>query len=147
MSGRDSFETWAATAVEVRELAALTDDGTPVLVDPSRPDVPACRARSVLDLHGGHIGQQVVVMFEAADPGRPIVMGLLRGNVEERPEHMAVESDGRRMIVSAREQLVLRCGAASITLTREGKVLVEGTYLLSKSKGVNRIKGGSVQLN
>ena len=55
--------------------------------------------------------------------------------------------DGQRLIVSAKEQLVLRCGKASITLTKAGKVLVEGTYLLSRSTGVNRVKGGSVQLN
>ena len=41
----------------------------------------------------------------------------------------------------------LRCGKASITLTRAGKVLIRGAYLLSRSSGVNRIKGGSVQIN
>jgi Phage tail baseplate hub (GPD) len=56
-------------------------------------------------------------------------------------------TDGQRMIVSAREKLVLRCGKASITLTKAGKMLIEGSYLLSRSTGVNRIKGGSVQLN
>jgi hypothetical protein len=43
--------------------------------------------------------------------------------------------------------LVLRCGKARITLTRAGKVLVEGTYISSRSSGVNRIRGGSVHLN
>jgi len=42
---------------------------------------------------------------------------------------------------------VLRCGKASITLTREGKVLIHGSYISSRSTGVNRVKGGSVQLN
>ena len=42
---------------------------------------------------------------------------------------------------------MLRCGKASITLTREGKVLIKGAYLSSRSSGVNRIKGGSVQIN
>ncbi len=51
------------------------------------------------------------------------------------------------MIVNAKEQLVLRCGKASITLTRAGKILIKGSYVLSRSSGVNRIKGGSVQLN
>ena len=51
------------------------------------------------------------------------------------------------MIVSAKEQLVLRCGKASITLTKAGKVMIQGSYVLSRSTGVNRVKGGSVQLN
>ena len=48
---------------------------------------------------------------------------------------------------TAESEIVLRCGEASITLTRAGKVLIRGTYLLSRSSGVNRIKGGSVQIN
>jgi hypothetical protein len=58
-----------------------------------------------------------------------------------------VDADGERLLITARHQLVLRCGKAAITLTQAGKVLIEGTYLSSRSTGVNRIKGGSVQLN
>jgi len=43
--------------------------------------------------------------------------------------------------------LVLRCGKVAITLTQAGKVLIEGTYLSSRSTEVNSIKGDSVQLN
>ena len=93
----------------------------------------------------------VVLMFEGGDPARPIVMGVLRGAKAGRwrsaPAQVEVDADGERMIVSAKEQLVLRCGKASITLTKAGKVLIEGAYVLSRSTGVNRIKGGSVQLN
>ena len=42
---------------------------------------------------------------------------------------------------------MLRCGQASLTLTRAGKILLSGTYVLSHSSGVNRVKGGSVQIN
>src|SRR6185295_18780545 len=102
-----------------------------------------------VDLHGQHIGNSVVLMFERGEPDRPLVVGVLRGEpgwpIAHRPAE--VDVDGERMVVSAREQLVLRCGKASITLTKAGKVLIEGSYLLSRSTGVNRIKGGSVQLN
>jgi hypothetical protein len=65
----------------------------------------------------------------------------------DRVDQVEVDADGERMIVSAKEQVVLRCGKASITLTKAGKVLIQGSYVLSRSSGVNRIKGGSVQLN
>ena len=65
----------------------------------------------------------------------------------EAPAQVEVDADGERMIVSAKEQLVLRCGKASITLTKAGKVLIQGSYVSSRSTGVNRVKGGSVQLN
>jgi hypothetical protein len=55
--------------------------------------------------------------------------------------------DGHRVVLDAEQEIVLRCGKASITLTRAGKVLIRGAYLLSRSSGVNRIKGGSVQIN
>jgi len=104
-----------------------------------------------VDLHGAHIGHEVLIVLEHNDPTRPIVIGVLQGApglpLREVPVQVEVDADGQRMIVSAKEQLVLRCGKASITLTKAGKVLIEGSYLLSRSSGVNRIKGGSVQLN
>ena len=138
--------------VVIGELVALADDGrSPIVLYPDQPGTAALRARSVVDLHGPHIGQPVVLMFEAGDPTRPIVMGVLRQRdgwpTAETPNQVQVDADGERLIVSAAEQLVLRCGKASITLTKAGKVLIQGTYLSSRSTGVNRIKGGSVQLN
>jgi hypothetical protein len=142
----------APAGVSIGELLALTDDGRTALVRFSAvAGGGAVRARSTVDLHGAHIGRPVVLMFEDADPSRPIVMGVLRGEaaspLEERPGQVEVLADGERLVVSAKEQLVLRCGKASITLTKAGKVLIEGAYVSSRSTGVNRLKGGSVQLN
>ena len=55
--------------------------------------------------------------------------------------------DGDRLILTAHEQIVLRCGEASITLTRAGKVLIKGAYVVSRSTGMNRIQGGVVHIN
>jgi hypothetical protein len=63
------------------------------------------------------------------------------------PAQVEVDADGERLLVSARTQMVLRCGKASITLTRAGKVLIQGSYVLSRSTGVNRLRGGAVQIN
>jgi hypothetical protein len=91
------------------------------------------------------------LLFENADATRPIVLGVLRAldpnHLPAQPGNVEVDVDGRRMLVSAKEQLVLRCGRATITLTKAGKVLIEGTYISSRSSGVQRIKGGSIQLN
>jgi len=161
MSGRDLIEPlpgeadsappWQGMGLVVGELIALADDGRTALVVDSSSAAPARRARSVIDLQAVHIGCHVVLMFERDDPARPIVMGVLRGDdthvAGAPPGQVEVSADGDRMVVTAREQLVLRCGKASITLTRAGKVLVDGSYVLVRSTGVNRIKGGSVQLN
>jgi hypothetical protein len=140
------------TGILVGELVAIKDYGcTPLILYPGQAGTAALAARSMIDLHAAHIGKRVVLMFESGDPGRPIVMGVLREAdtwpLEECGGQVEVDADGHRLILRAREQLVLHCGKASITLTKAGKVLIQGTYVLSRSTGVNRIKGGSVQIN
>lgn len=142
----------AISGIAVAQLVALSEDGlTPLLMLPGKGGSAAVRGRSTVDLHGAHIGREVVVAFEAADMAQPIVLGILRGasdrSIERRPGQVDVDADGERLVVSAKNQIVLRCGKASITLTKAGKVLIEGVYVSSRSRGVNRVKGGSIQLN
>jgi len=138
--------------VRVGQLVALKDDGTvPLVIYNGQPISAAIPARATLDLHGSHIGRDVVLMFEDGNPTRPIIVGCLHDpharSLPEQPGHVDVDVDGQRLLVSAKEQLVLRCGKASITLTRSGKVLFHGTYVSNRSSGVLRLKGGSVQIN
>lgn len=132
-------------------LIGFKDSGAvPLVIFPGQPRSAAVPARTTVDLQGAHIGRQVVLMFDGGDPLRPIVMGCIRGEataLAEQPGRVEVDVDGERLLVTAKEQLVLRCGKASITLTKAGKVLIEGAYVSSRSTGVNRVKGGSVQLN
>jgi uncharacterized protein DUF6484 len=138
--------------VRVGRLVAFKDDGTvPLVTYEGQPQSAALPARATLDLHGSHIGRDVVLMFEDGDPHRPLVMGCLHEahgrSLPEQPGTVEMDVDGQRLVVSAKEQLVLRCGKASITLTRSGKVLFHGTYVSNRSSGVLRLKGGSVQIN
>src|SRR5262249_2456964 len=103
-----------------------------------------------VDVQPSQVGRQVVLILEQGDVTRPIIFGVLRGEegasqlAESR--HVSVDADGERLVVNARHQIVFQCGKASITLTAAGKVLIQGTYVLSRSSGVNRIRGGSVQV-
>ncbi len=103
-------------------------------------------ARAVTPLQKEDESKEVALMFEGGDPGRPIVMGkMVSPLAEPRPD---VATDGKRLVeISAQEEIVLRCGDSSITLTRAGKILIRGAYVLSRSSGVNRIQGGSVEIN
>jgi hypothetical protein len=150
-------ESPAGTEAEIHglvigELLALSGDGiAPLVRVPRSTGSSVLPASTCVDLHGPHIGASVVLMFERGNPNRPIVLGVLRGRTgwatSDKPGHVEVDADGERMVVSAREQLVLRCGKASVTLTKAGKVVLSGTYICSKSSGVNQISGGSVHLN
>jgi len=157
--GAVAFETPTGTApdhridgIVVGQIVGFHDNGaTPFVIHPRQSGTAAVAARALVDLHGEHIGQDVVLMFDGGDPLRPIVMGYVRGEknwrLPEQPGQVDVEADGERLVVSAKEQVVLRCGKASITLTKAGKVMIQGNYVVSRSSGVNRLKGGSVQIN
>lgn len=65
---------------------------------------------------------------------------------QERPD-TDLSVNNKRHVIEAEEEIVLKCGEASITLTKAGKILIRGKYVLTRSEGVNRIMGGSVQVN
>ncbi len=133
-------------------LIGFLDDGrTPLVIFPGQIGDAAIAARATVDLHGAHIGREIVLVFEQGDPRHPIILGCMQRPegwpLKESPAQVEVDVDGERLTVSAKEELVLRCGKASIVLTKSGKILIHGTYISNRSSGVMRIKGGSVQLN
>jgi hypothetical protein len=138
----------AATA----RLHGFDLDDQPLLVGvPGLPGEKAA-ARTTVALHQAQIGSTVVVLFEQGDVRRPIVIGVLDDRASAMPlseplPPVSVQADGERMVIRAEREIVLRCGEASITLTRAGKVVIKGTYVLSRSSGVNRIKGAAVDIN
>jgi hypothetical protein len=135
----------------VGKLVGFADVGaTPLVTFSGQPTSAAQPARATLDLHAAHIGRHTVLIFEDGDPHRPIILGCL--NEDNAPlasaaEQVTVDADGQRLVVSAKDRIILRCGKASITLTREGHVIVQGAYVTNHSSGVLRLKGGSVQIN
>jgi len=133
----------------VGKLAGISESGEPLVHFGKMPAGSAIPARLVVTISLQDVGRQAVLLFENGDPLKPILMGLLREPLPVGSEDSPVEVrlDGESLNLTARQEIVLRCGKASITLTRAGKVLIRGAYLLSRSSGANRIKGGSVQIN
>jgi len=100
-------------------------------------------------------GQEALIVFEGGDPDRPIVVGLMESaevdlaktEPDTKQPLMEAVVDGETVKIEGPKKIVLRCGKGSITITKDGKIMVRGTDLLSRSSGPNRIKGGSVQIN
>lgn len=137
--------------VRIGELVAVQDGVVPLVIFPGQPGTAAIRALTVPYLSSKDIGKAVVLSFADGSVNRPIVMGCL---VDDRarplgPElrQVEVDVDGRSLVVSAKDEIVLRCGKASLTLTRAGKVLIRGTHVVSRSSGANLVKGGTVEIN
>ncbi len=147
-------------APNVGRLAAAEQPGEVLVECEGRGPRPA-RLLSGLDRDAltrpGNQGREVLVVFDGGNPDRPIVVGLLEDPLEhlvrlevseeqaEQPKEFQV--DGKRVILEAEEEVVLRCGEGSITLRKDGKIVIRGTHILSRSSGPHRIKGGSVNIN
>lgn len=93
-------------------------------------------------------GDDVLVL---ALPERPVLLGRIgRAAAAGEPAAAAATPESRhekRLVLEADEEILLRVGEASIRITADGKVVVRGEHVLTRAKGTNRIKGGSVAIN
>jgi hypothetical protein len=142
--------TPAMPTIVVAEFTGLGEGGAPHVRLPGQAD--AVRARSIVALPARLAGRQVLVVHETGREGAPIVTGVLHEEQDAAAPLPAgppfeLEVDGQHVALVAQQQLVLRCGEASVTLTREGKILLRGTYVSSRSSGVHRIHGAVVEIN
>lgn len=110
-------------------------------------------ARSAVQLTNGEWvglpGAPVVLGFEGNDTSRPVILGLVRDTLMAPllPLQAVVRVEGRRLELSASDEISLRCGRASITLRADGAVLIKGGELVSRASGRNRITGSTVAIN
>lgn len=135
-------------------IVSAVDDLGRVWIHLGVPSTRPVLARTLRPLAAKDRGRTAAVVLLQGDPEQPLVLGLVHepkvtlGPLE--PSEVAAPQaivDGDRLVLEAAREVVIRCGQASLTLTRAGKVLIRGAYVLSRSSGVNRIKGGSVQIN
>ena len=148
-----------AAGVQLGTIVALLPDGTPQIEIPGM----GLRLNARLAVHTTRehvetaitLQQEVVIQFEGNDPRRPIIIGFIQHLHDKPPVSketgpspvVEADVDGKRVRVTAEDEIVLQCGSASITLRRNGRVVVRGTYVETHSDGTNRIKGGQVQIN
>jgi len=99
--------------------------------------------------HAIEAQQTVLLLIEEGAPRRPIIIGFVEDRVrpDRAPQIIEANVDGKRVRLVAQDEVVLECGSASITLRRNGRVIIKGTYVETHSDGTNRIKGGQVRIN
>lgn len=121
-------------------------DGDERFLIESVPGEAPVAAASTVALHDADAGVAVVVALEGGDARRPVIIGRLHRRACRVPS-LQPRVDGERLVLAAEREIELRCGEASIVLTRAGKVLIKGNYVLTRSRGANRIKGAYVDIN
>ena len=131
------------------KLTGLAGDGAAHVTFAGATGQHTMSARSIVDLELHFVGRDVVLFFADETWHDPIILGVVHGaRPGEKPDvestRVSVISDGERLTLSAAREIELKCGQASLTLTRAGKIVVRGTNLLSRATGVNRIFAKSV---
>ena len=97
-------------------------------------------------------GRKVILGFENGNPEHPILFGFLENADARKPVELVPEPDTATEIpeslhLKSEQELILECGKAKISLRADGRIVILGGYVVSRSTGVNKIKGGSVQIN
>jgi len=131
-------------------LGGFTEQGEPLVDFCGNLTGRQLAALTTVAVRPEDLGKEVILLFEDGDATRPLLVGVVQSPASSAPvpkDTVDVSLDGRRLTLTAEQEITIRCGESSITLTRAGKILIKGAYLLSKATGPNRIKGGSVQLN
>lgn len=156
---RQEYELIKGT--RIGKITAIDDNGT-IIVDyhgnPAGHAVKAqmtSSARKIIKQHNA-VNKKVLLAFENDNPEQPVIIDTIYSLLDDMTENPVEPKedeiktaiiDGQRIVFDADEEVVLRCGDASITMTKDGKVLIRGAYVSSNSSGVNRVKGGSVSIN
>jgi hypothetical protein len=129
-----SLATFAGFDAEGHFLVTLTDA------------LHAVPALSTLGLAETDIGTSVVIALRNGKVREPVILGRLQPREAPAPA-AALRIDGECVVLQGRQRIELRCGEASIVLTRAGKILIRGNYVLSRSSGLNKLKGAFVDIN
>jgi hypothetical protein len=148
------------TSAHLATIVSISDEGVPeVQIDSDKPKVAARLAVAVTRARietAIVLQQQAVVLFENGNRSRPIIVGFIESlqpepatppAAAEKSPVIEADVDGKRVRLTAHDEIVLECGPASVTLRRNGRVIIRGTYVETRSEGTNRIKGGQVQIN
>lgn len=147
----------------VGQIVQITSQGKPLVDFPGNPLGPVeARVACATPPNLWKVGSQqegipALLMFDNGNADRPIVLGILRDTLESTPQTQEAEFeaegpcrarvDGKKIVFDAKEEILLTCGKSSITLRKDGKIVVKGTHLVSRASRANRIKGGAVAIN
>jgi hypothetical protein len=156
----------------IGKVISINDHGNPLIAYNEATHTLPIEALTTVPLNDASIGKDVAISFAQNQGGTPIVMGVIRRILDDvisqqenttplttaiddintnllRTENSKPEIivDGNKLELSAADEITLRCGKSSITLNKNGKILIKGEHMLNRTAGSYKIKSGSIQLN
>ena len=155
----------AAGEIIIGSLVAINGDGQALVDFSQNPSDSAIQAMVTTVITQQQVNRQVALLFNQGDLNKPVIMGFIQSPLQDmldnhEPQHETekveltadlniddVKVEGEKVTFEAQDEMVFKCGESSLVLTKAGKIMIRGKYLLNRSSGVNRIMGGSVQVN
>ncbi|ATB39507.1 hypothetical protein CYFUS_004951 [Cystobacter fuscus] len=107
--------------------------------------LPPVWPEALLLFADGDPAQPVLLMLLEPTSNTPLTDALLAQPLSRVPAEARV--DGERVVITGRKEVVLECGKASLTLRRDGTVVLRGVNLVSEAEEVHRIRGRKVRIN
>lgn len=166
-SAPSSSELTREGSLLIGKVVSINDHGNPMIAYDETTQNQPVEALTTVPLDAGAIGKDIAVSFAQNNGTMAIVMGVIRRPLDdvlalqseqaEEVMNSAIKDeptgkpevivDGNKLELSASEEITLRCGKASITLNKNGKILIKGEHMLNRTSGSYKIKSGSIQLN
>lgn len=81
-------------------------------------------------------GAEVLVLVEPEQA--PVIVSAILARLPAAPQVLELQ---------AQQQLILRCGDASISIAADGTIEIRGERIDSEAEGIQRIKGAQVRIN
>jgi len=137
-------------------VAAIDTEGA-IWISLSQVSPQPVQARTIVDIDPTAIGAEVLLSFPAETDGRPIILGFVRDRCTRKAPRAALDLDRdqvdayyldkERIEIAAEQEIILRCGESSVTLRKDGKIIIKGMHVISRAKGANKIRGAAVTIN
>jgi hypothetical protein len=142
-------------------IVAIDDDGVHISArDPNDETTFPCDVLLIepATLAVMSVGDEVLAVSPTGTSTRGVVLGRIGCPGTQRVRITALDADAQdaptsanepvdSLVLEAKEELILRVGDGSITIRKDGKILIKGKDLVSNAQRMNRIKGGAVSIN
>lgn len=90
-------------------------------------------------------GAKVLLAFERGLPALPIVLGIVHDRAKIQGRTLHLEAD--RIILNARDEVSIQCGAGGLQATRNGNIHLKGKDIVSHATRTNKVRGATVRIN
>lgn len=152
----EDVQIMAMHGVHIGKILSVEKNGL-LLVDYQDNPFGPLSAQSIICVSTDDEEREVLLIFKKNNPKFPIIIGFIQKQpvVENHSKEFVLDKkklrnitiDGERIVFDAKKEIVFRCGKGSVTIRTDGRIVIKGTDLVSRSKGTNKIKGATIKIN